>query len=151
MRSPIVPYDPVYFAALFPEFAGIANTTAPGYFVRAGFKINNSGNGIIPFDQQNTQKYLVHLATAHIAELFDPTSDRGSTQAVGRIGGGEGSVKVTLDMGKTVSAEEAYWRQTKYGTELWSATSQYRGITYIPNRSGDGHGLSIPVPPFLGW
>ena len=73
----IASYDSVYFAARYPEFAGIANGVgAPAYFAEAGLYLNNTGSS--PVQDAPTQSLLMHMLTAHIAELYDASSLRGS-------------------------------------------------------------------------
>ena len=78
-----VAFDPAYFASRYPEFAAIAATTAPGYFIEAGLYLNNTGTSVVT--DPNMQYILLHQLTAHLAELFDATSQRGSAPLVGRI------------------------------------------------------------------
>jgi len=127
-----VAFDPAYFASRYPEFAAIAATTAPGYFIEAGLYLNNSGTSVVT--DLNMQYILLHQLTAHLAELFDATSQRGSAPLVGRItDASEGSVKVHTDMGP-VAGTAAWFQQTKYGAAFWQATSRYRGARYIAPR-----------------
>jgi Protein of unknown function (DUF4054) len=127
--GPLVVFNPVYWVATYPEFAGIVSTTAPVYFQRAGLYLDLNSTRFIR--DLNIMSVLAHMVAAHLAELFDASSARGGTQAVGRISGGEGSVKVNLDMGKTSSSKEAWFRQTKYGAEFWEASGPYRGMRYL--------------------
>ena len=124
----IASYNPVYFAARYPEFAGIANGVgAPAYFAEAGLYLANDGTGRIP--DQNTQNVLMHMLTAHIAELYDASSERGSQALVGRVSdASEGTVKVSAAMDD--SDRDAWLQQTKYGASFLRATRQYRRFSY---------------------
>jgi len=121
-------FDPAYFASRYPEFAGIAATTAPGYFLESGVYLNNTGTS--PVQDPGTQKVLMHMLTAHLAELYDATSARGSQALVGRItDASEGTVKVHADMGP-VPGTAAWFLQTKYGASFWQAVRPYLGFRY---------------------
>jgi hypothetical protein len=125
----VVAFDATFFAARYPEFAGIAGTTAPTYFIEAGLYLNNAGNSVVK--DLNTQYVLLHMLTAHLAELYDASSQRGSAPLVGRITDAtQGSVKVHADMGGS-SPNAAWFQQTKYGADFWALTSRYRRARYI--------------------
>ena len=124
----IASFDPAYWSQRYPEFAGISGTTAPAYFAEAGLYLNNSGGG--PVQDAMTQKVLMHMLAAHIAELNDATSARGSQALVGRItDASQGTVKVHVDMGPS-SGTAAWFQQTKYGAAFWQATSRFRAFRY---------------------
>jgi len=122
-------FDPAFFAARYPEFAGIVSTTAPGYFLEAGLYLNNTGSGVV--QDAGVQKVLMHMLTAHLGELNDESSERGASPLVGRISdAGEGSVKVHAEMvGATGSS--AWFQQTKYGAAFWQATARFRSARYL--------------------
>jgi hypothetical protein len=123
----IASFDPVYWPARYPEFAGITTTTAPGYFLEAGLYLNNTGSS--PVQDAPTQSLLMHMLTAHIAELYDATSQRGSQALVGRItDASEGTVKVAASMDD--SDRDAWLNQTKYGASFLRATRKYRRFSY---------------------
>jgi hypothetical protein len=125
----VASFNPIYWSQRYPEFAGIAATTAPGYFAEAGLYLDNTGAG--PVGDANTQSLLMHMVTAHIAELYDASSERGSQALVGRVSdASEGTVKVTAEM-EAPSGSAAWFNQTKYGASFWRATQRYRGFRYI--------------------
>ena len=124
----IASFNPAYWSQRYPEFAGIAETTAPIYFVEAGLYLDNTG-GCNPIPDANTQSLLMHMLTAHIAELYDASSARGSQALVGRINNAsEGTVKVQSTMDD--SDRDAWLSQTKYGISFLRATRQYRRFRY---------------------
>lgn len=127
-----IAFDPAYFAQRYPEFAAIASTTAPGYFIEASCYVTNSRN----LWDQNAQYMFLHMITAHIAELYDATSARGSQALVGRISdASEGTVKVTAAMSATPGTAD-WFNQTKYGASFWQAISRYRHARYVAPRRG---------------
>jgi hypothetical protein len=135
----IASFDPVYWPARYPEFAGITTTTAPAYFAEAGLYLNNTGTS--PVQDAPTQSLLMHMLTAHIAELYDASSQRGSQALVGRIGdASEGTVKVTASMDD--SDRDAWLNQTKYGASFLRATRKYRRFSY----RAPGHLAPIFIP-----
>lgn len=128
----IASFDPDYWSKRYPEFAGIVDTTAPAYFAEAGLYLNNTGAG--PVQDAITQKVLMHQLTAHLAELFDATSARGSQALVGRItDASQGTVRVHTDMG-AAPGTAAWFQQTKYGAAFWQATSRFRSFRYLAPR-----------------
>lgn len=127
--SPVATFDPQFFAARYPEFAGIVSTTAPGYFLEAGLYLNNTGSGVV--QDAGVQKVLMHMLTAHLAELNDESRERGSGPLVGRISdAAEGSVKVHAEMAGA-TGNSAWFQQTKYGAAFWQATARFRTMRYV--------------------
>ena len=128
-----VVFDYATFVAMFPEFAGLSQPQAQGYFNRATLLFANCGwTGALP--QAAT---LLDLLTAHIAWLSAPRDANGNpsssgqppSELVGRISNAsEGSVSVQTDMGEATagSPSQPWYMQTKYGAEYWAATAQFR-------------------------
>ena len=126
----VATYSSTVFAARYPEFASISTTTAPEYFIEAGLYLNNTG--LSPVQDAATQLMLMNMLTAHLAELYDASSARGSQALVGRISdASEGTVKVTTDKMTASPGVAAWFQQTKYGASFWQATLRYRSLRFV--------------------
>lgn len=129
---------------LFPEFAYVTEETADLYFQMATTAHRNDAGG--PVNDAGRQLTLLNLVVAHIAALFAPKKP-GQDPAqplVGRINSaGEGSVNVQADYG-TVSTQQQWWVQTRYGAMYWELTKPYRSALAVigPRRTFE--------PPFTG-
>ena len=144
--SPVTPgivvFDSTEFLAMFPEFTGIDALTPsplPGNFARATLQLNNTCGSLVT--DANARQTLLYILTAHITFLFNGTNDGESPPnitpppgIVGRIATAtEGSVSVGADFAVTPGNAQAYYIQTRYGTEFWQATAQYRTMRYAAN------------------
>jgi hypothetical protein len=152
---PSVTFDPVAFVAAFPDFAGCSAPQLTGYFNRATLLFANAGwTGALP--QAPT---LLDLLTAHIAWLNAPRDANGNpsssgqpaSELVGRItNASEGSVSVQVDMGEATagSPSQPWYLQTKWGSEYWAATAQFRtAFPVIRPRVPPGLAGSYPFYP----
>lgn len=131
MMEGVVDFDPAAFLARYPEFTSIA-AALPGYFVEATIYLNNTPASIV--QDLTIRALLLNMLTAHIAALNGGVSGQPASPLVGRLNqASEGSVSVSADMG-AVSANAAWFLQTKYGAAYWQATSAYRRFSYVPGR-----------------
>lgn len=138
----VVPFDYATFVALFPELASsISAIQGQNYWNMAGLYADNSPASIIR--DLGARGTILYMTTAHIASLLAPINGNPPNPLVGRISNAtEGSVSVQTDL--EVTANEAWWAQTKYGLLAWQALAPYRTATYIPNPSR-------PVDLGFGW
>jgi hypothetical protein len=125
-----VSFDYATWVALFPQFAYLSQNQATGYFELAGQFCRNDGGG--PVSSAAIQSNLMLLATAHVAQLFAPTSGgQAPPTIVGRISNAsEGSVSVATQYDAPQAA--AWWLQTPYGAAWWESTRVYRTMRYVP-------------------
>jgi hypothetical protein len=159
-----VAFDFSAWVAEFPEFSAISSPMATGYFNRATLLFANDGSG--PVCNATQQSALLNLLTAHIAWLNAPRDGNGNPSStgapaqptVGRIASAtQGSVSVQLDMGdaNAGSPSQAWYMQTRYGSEFWSATAGFRTFlyaarpTYVPTAIFPG--LYPGYGRFGGW
>ena len=153
MATPAVTFDYDAWVAAYPEFIGLSKAQATGYFNRAGLLFSNDtfnpafGAGVMPM--------LFDLLTAHVAWINAPRDDNGNPASVGQpaaplVGrinsASEGSVNVSTEYNSSGSPSEAYFLQTKYGTEFWQASAQFRTARYRahPTRVVNGVFPSFP-------
>ncbi len=137
-----ITFDFNAWAAMFPELAAVGSPIATAAFTRSSVIFaNDAGN---PAAAQSTAIFttLAYLLTAHIVFLTAPRDAAGNPaasgvvppQVVGRISSAsEGSVSVSAEWNGTGSPSEAWYLQTRYGAEFWTATSQFRMFNYIAN------------------
>lgn len=149
----IATFDPATFKAEFPEFAALSDPQLNGIFTRATLIFANDGSG--PVADAGQQLALLNLLTAHIAWMNAARDAAGNpastgtapTATAGRIASAsEGSVSLSFDVGsESSSPSQAWYLQTRYGFEFWTATAQYRTARYVarPTRVGQ--------PIFAGW
>ena len=128
-----VSFDPVYFAARYPEFSSVAPSLLPAYFTEAGLLLNNSPCSIVQDYSIGGARYIwLHMLTAHLTFLYSGENNSTPSPLVGRINDAtEGSVHVAAEMPDQPQAA-AYFNQTKYGAEFWRQTAQYRTMHYQP-------------------
>ena len=122
-----VAFDPVYFAARYPEFNAVSSTLLGYYFNEAGVILGNTGSSIVADGTVGGRRYtLLHLLTAHVAQLNSGSSAQPLSPLVGRIASaGQGSVSVSTDMGAQ-PASASYYMQTRYGAQFWTMTQDLR-------------------------
>lgn len=136
---PVITFDPTAFKAAFPEFANCSDGQCSGWFSRATLLFANDTCN--PAFADGNMAALYNLLVAHIGWLNAPRDSSGqpaqtgqlAPPTVGRINSaGEGSVNASFDMGdaNVGSPSQAWYMQTRYGAEYWSATSQYRTARY---------------------
>jgi hypothetical protein len=124
--------------AMFPEFEGVTEPAAAGYFNLATLYVRNDGRG--PVRDPNMQAGLLNLTTAHLVKLFSPQSYNASVTGgteviplVGRVANAsEGSVKIQVDM-PDQQPNAAWWNQTPYGAAVWALMKPFRTMRFMPN------------------
>ena len=124
--GPVV-FDYTAWTARYPEFATVASATAQLYFNEATLYLDNSTASIVQDGSPGGQRAtLLNMLTAHIAALA-------SAQMVGRIASAtQGSVTVATDYGAQPGTA-AWFNQTKYGAQYWSAVAMFRTMQYACN------------------
>jgi hypothetical protein len=128
--------------AMFPEFCGVGEPAATGYFSIATLYLGNRRFcNQVPArgTSGDPRRTILYLLTAHVAKLFASIGGKPSPQVVGRVNqASEGSVSVGLDM--TGSPPSAAWfMQTKYGAAAFQAMRPYSLARFVSR-----------VPPYLG-
>lgn len=150
---PVVTFDYNGFVAQYPEFAGLSQPQAQGYFDMAGMYYANAGwTGAMP-----QAPMLLGLLTAHLAWLLAPRDANGNPSSTGaadtipppgRISSAnEGSVSGSFDMGdaNAGSPSQAWYMQTRYGAAYWYATAQFRTARYVATPQNPVR-LGLPLP-----
>lgn len=120
-------FDPAAFIAAYPQFASVSPTLLGLAFNLATLYWRNDGTGPVP--DVPTQTAILWLLTAHIAQLNYGINGQPPTGLVGRINSaGEGSVNVGTDYVSNINS--AFFDQTPFGAQFWSATAAFRGMRY---------------------
>lgn len=129
----VVIFDPAAWRLAYPQFAFLTDEQLTGSVLPvAEVYLRNDGTG--PVQKQETQKTLLWLIVAHVAQLmFGRVTDGvNGPQPVGRISNAsEGSVSVQFEF-PTTSPGAAWFNQTPYGAAFWAASAAYRTMRYIP-------------------
>jgi hypothetical protein len=130
------------WAARYPELVtATPEPLAVELFAEAALYLDNTDGSPVLADAVTYQPRLLLLGmlVAHLAALRSP--DRAGM--VGRIASaGQGSVNVSAAMdGQTPNA--AWYQQTQYGANYWTATARYRTARFIQPAA------SVTVPPWL--
>ncbi len=124
-----VGFNYAQWVAMFPEFAAVREGTAQGYFTLATTFCRNDGGGPVP--TQELQSTLLNTLTAHVAQLFWTPPGAQPNQLTGRITDAtEGSVSVSTELMSTITANQAWFMQTKYGVMYWQMTAPFRTMRY---------------------
>jgi hypothetical protein len=153
---PPVTVDPNYFRSAFGEFAACSDAQIGNWFARASFICGDSACNVL----NQTPGLLgncLYLLTAHIGWLNAPRDGNGNPAAsgapapaiVGRVNSAsEGSVSVGSEMGdvNAGSPSQAWYMQSKYGSEYWTAT----GIVRMGRYYGRLRLPASPVYPYRG-
>lgn len=136
----IAVFDYELWAASYPELkASVTEPVAGALFRRATLFLNNTDVSIVT--DVETRLDLLNLIVAHLAALGGAGQTDGASGLVGRVTSAtEGSVSVEVDAGPS-SAGSAWWLQTAYGFQYWTATASYRTMRYVPG----------PVPCMEPW
>lgn len=130
MTTGVVVFDPVGFAARFPEFSTVPAAALTAYFGEATLVLDNTTCSIV--QQIEQRQPLLWLLTAHLTALNSGVNGQAPSQLVGRINtASEGSVSVGTDNGPQ-PATAAWFMQTKYGAEYWQLTAGLRTAHYVP-------------------
>jgi hypothetical protein len=132
----VVVFDYPHWMARYPEFAGVTQPRAEGFFDEACIYCDNTACSPVPA-QQPRATYL-EMLTAHIAALnggLDSCGQIAPGQGQGLVGritsASEGSVSVSTEYPVAGDGPNAAWyNQTRYGAAFWVATAQYRTFRY---------------------
>lgn len=126
-------FDPVAFAARYPEFSTLSPTLLGLYATEAGLYLANDGTGPVP--DVPTQQMLTNMLVAHIAKLNATVNGVAPSGLVGRISSAtEGSVSVSTDA-SGIPGSAVWFAQTPYGLSFWAATARFRTARYVPGYS----------------
>jgi hypothetical protein len=113
----------------YPEFSTVNQSTAALYFAEAGLYLNKRVSG-------NNRALYLSMITAHIAALYSGVNGNAPSGTVGRVSNAtQGSVSVGMEYKAPGSDLAAWFNQTPYGAQVWSALSGYRTARYIPGHS----------------
>ena len=124
-----VVFDPTAFKARYPEFAAVPDATLTACFMEAGLYLSNADNS--PVQNLTRRATLFNMLTAHVAYLGGLLSADGMPRPVGRVSqASEGSVSAAFEGPPPGSAQ--WFQQSQYGAAFWQATSNLRGMRYIP-------------------
>lgn len=131
----VVTFDPAAFKVDYPEFEGIDAGVLGRNFTRATLQLNNSCGSLVC--DANVRELMLELLVAHITMLNQGTNDGAGNVnpaqgVVGRVASAtEGSVSVAAEYDAPPNANQAYYIQTKYGAEFWTATARFRTMRYV--------------------
>lgn len=124
-------FDYALWSLSYPELSSaVSQPVAAALFRRAQLFLNNTDCS--PVSDVETRLDLLNLIVAHLASLGGAGQAGGASGLVGRVTSAtEGSVSVDVDAGPS-SANSAWWLQTTYGFQYWTATASYRTMRYVP-------------------
>ena len=126
----VADFDYALWSASYPELAPVTELVAGALFRRATLFLNNTDGS--PVSDVALRLDLLNLIVAHLASLGGAGQEGGASWLVGRVTSAtEGSVSVKVDAGPS-SAGSAFWLQTTYGFQYWTATAGYRTMHYVP-------------------
>lgn len=127
----VAAFDPVAFAARYPEFAQVNPTRLTALFSEAGLYLSNTDCS--PVRDVTRRGVLLNMITAHISFLAGDLSADGQARPVGRVSqAAEGSVSATFEGVPPTPGSGAWFQQSQYGAAFWQATTGLRGMRYIP-------------------
>lgn len=130
--SGVVTFDAAAFQARYPQFASVSATTLQSMFDEATLMLNNTANSLVV--DLGERAILLNMIVAHLGTLSGVATAAGegsNATQVGRVSSAtQGSVSASLDMGAQ-PANAAWWMQTQYGAQYWTATGKYRRMRYI--------------------
>ena len=137
------PFNDGAWKARYPEFSGVADSTAQMYYAEAELYWNNTA--CTPVTNPSKQALLMNMLTAHIAAMNGAGANgQGSSPLVGRINSaGEGSVNVGTE-NQYPPGTVQWFQQTKYGSAFWAATQSYRAGGYYRAKAGRYFGTFYP-------
>jgi hypothetical protein len=149
-----VVFDPVAFAAQYPEFASTATPRMQSMFDLAQYTLldNTSGSPVMDI---GFRTQLFNMIVGHLLLLYGqaPTVRPDGTvdnTPPGRITSAtEGSVTSSFQLEVTNQNGSApWWNQTKYGALYWAATARFRSFRYaVSGGSGAGYAKAYGVLP----
>lgn len=129
----VVIFDPSAFKLRYPEFSSVDNALLQQYFTQATIYLDNTDFSRV--SDLAVRAMLLNMLVAHIAFLYSGANGQTPSGLVGRIdSASEGSVSVHADM-PGVTANSAWYMQTKYGADYWNATAPFRTFQYISGHS----------------
>ncbi|MBV8045082.1 DUF4054 domain-containing protein [Pluralibacter sp.] len=129
----VVIFDPVAFKLRYPEFSSVDDALLQQYFTQATIYLDNTDFSRV--SDLAVRAMLLNMLVAHIAFLYSGANGQSPSGLVGRIdSASEGSVSVHADM-PGVTANSAWYMQTKYGADYWNATAPFRTFQYISGHS----------------
>lgn len=129
----VVIFDPAAFKLRYPEFSSVDDTLLQQYFTQATIYLDNTDFSRV--SDLAVRAMLLNMLVAHIAFLYSGANGQSPSGLVGRIdSASEGSVSVHADM-PGVTANSAWYMQTKYGADYWNATAPFRAFQYISGHS----------------
>lgn len=129
----VVIFDPSAFKLRYPEFSSVDDALLQQYFTQATIYLDNTDFSRV--SDLAVRAMLLNMLVAHIAFLYSGANGQSPSGLVGRIdSASEGSVSVHADM-PGVTANSAWYMQTKYGADYWNATAPFRTFQYISGHS----------------
>lgn len=129
----VVIFDPAAFKLRYPEFSSVDDALLQQYFTQATIYLDNTDFSRV--SDLAVRAMLLNMLVAHITFLYSGANGQSPSGLVGRIdSASEGSVSVHADM-PGVTANSAWYMQTKYGADYWNATAPFRTFQYISGHS----------------
>lgn len=129
----VVIFDPAAFKLRYPEFSSVDSALLQQYFTQATIYLDNTDFSRV--SNLAVRAMLLNMLVAHIAFLYSGANGQSPSGLVGRVdSASEGSVSVHADM-PGVTANSAWYMQTKYGADYWNATAPFRTFQYISGHS----------------
>lgn len=140
------------FVGFFPEFGQVDPAYATSMFNRAQAALLDN-TGASPVTDDGVLQGLFFLLVAHLLSLY-PCGARGTPgqRPAGNITSAtQGSVSTAFQVRiPEGSAIGAWYCQTEYGFEFWTASAPYRSARYFAaGNSGIGHAQAYNNPPFF--
>lgn len=130
----VVAFDPAAFKARYKGFASIDDGLLQQYFEESTDIVNNTNTSIVR-DIELRRRLLWYLV-AHKAVLGGGGDADSGQGMVGRISSAtEGSVSATSEFVSPKTGTAAWYFQTKYGTDYWTASAKFRTFRYVPKKS----------------
>ena len=147
----VVTFDPVAFAAAYPEFAAVSQARTTAMFTLASQTLlDNTDNS--PVMDINYRTQLFSLLVAHLLTILGGAPTTPTNTPPGRISTAtEGTVTANFEYILPAGSAMAPWFiQTKYGAMYWTAVAPFRSAIYIQNgASGIGEAVAYGAPPLL--
>jgi len=131
-----VVFDYASWAARYPALAAVTSqATAEAMFSDATLTLlGNDGPDEPASIVQNEPRrlQLLNMLVAHLAALEQRNATGGGAGMVGNINNAsEGSVSIGLTPLSSTSETAAWYRQTQYGAQYWTAIQPYMRATYL--------------------
>lgn len=139
----VVVFDPVAFAAEYPEFAAVSTARTTAMFTLAEQSIlDNTDNS--PVMDVNFRTQLFYMLVAHLLTLLGGAPTTPTNTPPGRLSTAtEGTVTASFEYILPPGSAMAPWFiQTKYGAMYWTMTAPFRSMQYMVN-GGSGIGFAI--------